>query len=161
MSTTPLGYARSIDTEVDAYHLAWACLKSAAVLHKVGIVHSDFRLSNTVWLDEETCMVIDLEHCRRASEPLPVKKFQLREWDGGTLEMKGDHSFYTTTSDIYQIGRMLHGIKNGSWTPEFYSFVSLLLSKKAPPVHGQEPKDVPLEVGCALQHEWIKRYESS
>jgi hypothetical protein len=71
VKTAPLGYYRSIKTEKDARLLAKACLQSAVVLHRGGIVHTDFRLSNTVWLDDEHCMVIDLEHCRSLSTPLP------------------------------------------------------------------------------------------
>jgi hypothetical protein len=150
VTTTPLGYHRSIKTEKDARLLAMACLKSAVVLHKAGIVHTDFRLSNTVWLDEEHCMVIDLEHCRASSAPLPEGCESLCEWDDGTLEVSKGQKFFTAASDIYQIGRMLDSVRKGTWSLQFSSFVAMLLSKKSPNVEVEV-----LDGTMALQHEWM------
>ena len=152
VTTTPLGYHRSIKTEKDARLLAKACLNSAIVLHKAGIVHTDFRLMNTVWLDEEHCMVIDLEHCRSSTDPLPKNCGRLCEWDEGTLEESDGKEFFTDASDIYQIGRMLDRVRRDSWSPQFSSFVAMLLSKKA---HSDGNVVVPLDGIRALQHEWI------
>jgi len=85
--TTPLGYSRHISSEQDARSLVWACLRAVQVLHEAGLVHSDIRLSNTVWLNEEHCMIIDLEHCRKANKALPDNCEPLKEWDDGTLEL--------------------------------------------------------------------------
>ena len=130
---------------------AKACLQSAVVLHRAGIVHTDFRLSNTVWLDEEHCMVIDLEHCRSSSAPLPKDCHRLAEWDDGTLEASEGRELFTAASDVYQIGRMLHSVRKDSWSHQFSSFVTMLLSKKT----HSEGVEVPLDGTRALQHEWI------
>jgi hypothetical protein len=49
----------------DACRLAWAGLRTAKVLHARGIVHTDFRLDNFAWLDDEHAFALDLELCRR------------------------------------------------------------------------------------------------
>jgi hypothetical protein len=76
---------------------------------------------------------------------------RLAEWDDGTLEASEGREFFTSASDIYQIGRMLHSVRQDSWSCQFSSFVTMLLSKK---VHS-EGVEVPLDGTRALQHEWI------
>ena len=66
-------------------------------------MHSDLRLANLVWLDNEHCMLIDLENCRRASAPVP-DGFRLKDWDNDTLEKgpgKTKKRYYTPASDLY------------------------------------------------------------
>jgi len=152
--TTPLGYSRHISSEQDARHLVWACLKAVHVLHEAGLVHSDIRLSNTVWLNEEHCMVIDLEHCRKADRALPDNCERLKEWDDGTLELKNGKYFFTPASDLYQIGRMLNKLWKISWSPESASFLALLLSKKKHDGQGNDWSS--LSANTALQHSWMK-----
>lgn len=152
--TTPLGYSRHISSEQDARSLVWACLRAVQVLHKAGLVHSDIRLSNTVWLNEKHCMVIDLEHCRKANKALPDNCKRLKDWDDGTLELKKKKYFFTPASDLYQIGRMLQKLWKSSWSPESASFLALLLSKKTPADLGNDSSS--LSANTALQHLWMK-----
>ena len=136
----------------DVRRVAWTCLKAVDVLHRVGIVHSDLRLANLVWLDNEHCMLIDLENCRRSSTPVP-SGFRLKDWDKDTLE-KGpgekNEWYYTPASDLYQIGRMLQGLLKPGWSMAARSFVGLLLSKGG----GK------LDVKAALAHEWLVTFEA-
>jgi hypothetical protein len=121
--------------------VALACCKAAEVLHKVDVVHSDFRSSNVVRLDATHWMVIDLENCRRPSEPLPVG-FSLLDWNAGTLEGDDDKGyFYTTASDMYQIGMMLFSSLTAC-SPNAKDFVNKLVLKK-------------LTASEALQHSWL------
>jgi serine/threonine protein kinase len=121
--------------------VALACCRTAEVLHKVDIVHSDFRSSNVVRLDATHWMVIDLENCRRPSEPLPVG-FSLRDWNAGTLEGDDEKGcLYTTASDMYQIGVMLFSSLTAC-SPTARNFVNELLRKK-------------LTASEALQHPWL------
>ena len=95
-------------------------------------------------------MVIDLEHCRASSAPLPEGCESLCEWDDGTLEVSKGRKFFTAASDIYQIGRMLDSVRKGTWSLQFSSFVAMLLSKKSPNVEVEV-----LDGTMALQHEWM------
>jgi len=155
--TTPLGFSRPVRTEQDARCVALACLKSACVLHEAGIVHTDFRLQNIVWLDEEHCMVIDLEDCRAAMEPLPARFRQLIAWDECTLEQRGDQLYFTYASDLYQVGLMLAEVLQPDWSPAAHAFVGMLRSARRPPAGGQQD-DAPVPTArSSLEHEWLSQ----
>lgn len=140
----------------DARNLARACLQSASVLHAVGIVHTDLRLHNTVWLSEDHCMVIDLECCRRAEEPLPEDFEPLRAWDSNTLEERDGQLYFTPASDLYQIGIMLGKVLRQDWSPAAHAFVGLLRAQRLSQGLGGQGGEV-LTASAALQHEWLQQ----
>ena len=134
----------------DARNVARASMMAASVLHKAGIVHTDFRVENFVWLDDEHCMVIDLETCRSASDPLPPDCTFLRDWDNSTLELgEGGKLFFTPASDLYQVGRMLQKLLKAVWSQAARSFVDMLLRSR----QGQGHQG--LDADEALKHEWF------
>ena len=142
--------------------MAWSCVMSAKVLHGAGIVHSDFRLPNVVWLDEEHCMVIDLEHCKSATEPLPDGCAELSGWTADTLEKRHEKSYFTPASDLYQIGRMLQQLMTDDWSDTGRSFVDMLHSKSAPQQQAAQrgrkrKRAVPLTADAVLAHEWLQQ----
>lgn len=143
VSTTPLGYKRKIVTVMDAQRVAISCLHAARALHEKGLVYTDFRKDNIVWLSEEHCMVIDLETCRLADQPLPQPVHMLRDWDEGTLEKREDNSYFTPASDLYQIGKMLRPLQPVQQSQLGGAFVQLLMSKTATTAE-------------ALQHIWLQ-----
>ena len=121
--------------------VARACCQAAATLHKVGIVHSDFRMANVVRLDDCHWMVIDLEHCRRAADPLP-DGYKLADWDEGTTEKKKRKRYYSPASDMYQIGRLLKPLLKEGFSGDAHAFVSGLSEKS-------------LDAAAALKHTWL------
>ena len=136
--------------------MAWTSLRAAGVLHKAGIVHADFRLQNIVWLDDEHCMVIDLECCKIATDPLPEGFAPRHDWDDGTLvQMAGGKSFFTPASELYQIGRMLQKVLKAEWSQAAHSFVGMLLSKSSQQEQGRTRSVKQLDVDAALQHVWL------
>lgn len=142
--------------------MAWSCVMSAKVLHEVGIVHSDFRLPNVVWLDEEHCIVIDLEHCKSATTPLPDGCAQLSGWTANTLEEQGGKSYFTPASDLYQIGCMLRHMMPADCSDTGRSFVAMLLSKSVPQQQagtgqGKRRRAEALTADAALAHEWLQQ----
>lgn len=141
----------------DARCVALACLKSARVLHEAGIVHTDFRLQNIVWLDEEHCMVIDLEDCKAAMEPLPARFRQLIAWDECTLEQQGDQLYFTYASDLYQVGLMLAEVLQPDWSPAARAFVGMLRSARRPPAGGQQDDARVPTAHSSLEHEWLSQ----
>ena len=66
-------------------------------------------------------------------------------------EVSKGRKFFTAASDICQIGRMLDCVRKGTWSLQFSSFATMLLSKKT----HSEGVEVPLDGTRALQHEWI------
>lgn len=134
----------------DLKRLASSCLHAAAVLHAAGVVHTDLRLRNTEWLDEQHCMVTSLEHCRQADQPLPKDVPFLKGWDGGTLERRGRARFFTPASDLHQIGRLLQQVPVRR-SALAGCFIQLLLGKKSE----RDPRK-PLTAEEALQHAWLQ-----
>lgn len=131
--------------------MAWACVQAASVLHAADIVHTDFRLQNVVWLADDHCMVIDLELCRSATAPLPSNFSRLHDWTDHTLEVKGGESYFTTASDLYQIGVMLQRLLQQSWSQHAHAFVAMLISKRLPASQGAQA----LTAEAAMCHEWF------
>lgn len=128
----------------DVQQMALSCCLAASVLHKANVLHSDFRESNVVWLAPDHCMVIDLEHCRRLSDPLPTQR--LADWDGGTMDTDGGKEVYSKRSDMYQIGVMVRKALLAlpvSHSKAAYAFVAEVLQKS-------------LDAEGALSHEWLK-----
>lgn len=72
--------------------LAETCCTAAAELHRNGLVHRDFRLSNVVMSDrcEGTYTVIDMEHAGRDGVKWPLEL--LKDWDEGTLGEVASHT---------------------------------------------------------------------
>lgn len=142
----------------DARNLVRSCLRAVRVLHAAGVVHTDLRLANTVWLDEKHCMVIDLEFCRSAKKQLPNDVPYLVSWDDGlVLEERGGGRYYTPTSDLYQIGRMLEQVQEER--PQLQSelasdFVRLLKGRKS----AADPSKH-LTAEEALEHAWLQGEE--
>lgn len=142
----------------DARNLIRSCLRAVRVLHAAGVVHTDLRLANTVWLDEKHCMVIDLEYCRSAKKRLPNDVPYLVSWDDGLLlEERGGGRYYTPTSDLYQIGRLLEQVQEEQ--PQLQSelasdFVRLLKGRTS----AADPSK-PLTAEEALQHAWLQEEE--
>lgn len=127
--------------------MARSCLLAAKTLHAHGVVHTDLRVRNVVWLDDAHCMVIDLEHCRMAAQPLPDNVQRLEGWDHGTLEERDGAYYFTPASDLYQIGRLLQQLPVHSLSEAAQSFVDLLLSKRS--------AQGPLTADLALKHGWL------
>lgn len=138
--------------EQDLQGMALACCKAAAALHKVGVVHCDFRLENVVKISETAWMVIDLEHCRLASQPLPPGHQDLANWDNNTTQVRstrrrgGDVQLriYDKESDMYQIGKMLGQLMSHMQvSDDGKAFVAQLRQKE-------------LSASAALDHTWLQ-----
>ena len=140
------------DQSQDLRGVAHACCQAAAALHTDGIVHCDFRMANVVRLDADSWMVIDLEYCRRARDPL-LTKLRLVEWDDVTLAKwddgittkarKGQTArWYTELSDMYQIGGLLRQHLQDTFSGDAKGFVSALRKKT-------------LKADEALKHTWL------
>ena len=127
----------------DARHVAVACCKAAHVLHEAGVVHSDFRLPNVVWLADSHCIVIDLEHARFADEP--VHK-QLKDWVDATYDTVENARCYTRRSEMHQIGRLVQQVLPINHSPSAAAFVQALLDKS-------------LTAEVALQHPWLQQQQ--
>ncbi|CAL8466446.1 g5982 [Coccomyxa elongata] len=107
--------------------LAKSCCTATAGLHRAKLVHRDFRLGNVVRTSnvEGLYTVIDMEHAGMAGQKWTLEK--LRDWDEGTLDKDGR---YVPSSDVYQIGIMLHDISGGINMPsQFDDMVKQMLQK--------------------------------
>ena len=126
----------------ECQRLASACCKALNVLHDAGIVQSDIREENTVWLGDEDAMLIDLEHCRFERDDVP-DNMQLSAWDDATFEVgPSGGRRYTFASDVYLVGNMLSKMAPASSTALAIDFISKLKAKQ-------------LTVGEALAHSWL------
>ena len=117
-------------------------------------MHTDLRLRNTVWLDEQHCMVIDLEHCRVAGTALPAGVPCLEGWDDQILEvLPNGKNVFTAASHLYQIGRLLKelGLEAFQQSQLAQECVQMLLGKKSVATPGQ-----PLMVEEALLYAWLQ-----
>lgn len=105
-------------------------------------------------------MVIDLEHCKSATQPLPGGCAQLSGWTADTLEARGGQSHFTPVSDLYQIGRMLQPTVAADWSDMGRSFVDMLLSKSVPlqdVATRKRKKASVLTADMVLAHDWLKQ----
>ena len=127
----------------DARHVALACCKAARVLHEAGVVHSDFRLPNVVWLADNHCMVIDLEHARFADKPVDKP---LTDWVDAAYDKVGNAKCYTKRSEMHQIGRLVQHVLPINPSPSAVAFAHALLDKS-------------LTAEAALQHPWLQQQQ--
>lgn len=136
----------------DGKSVARTCLRTARILHAAGVVHTDLRERNVVWLTEEHCMVIDLELCRSADAPLPEDVPFLACWDDQTLELRNGSQYFTPAADLYQIGLMLSPYAAAQrWSTLASQFVQLLKGKQSVDNPGK-----PLTAEEALRHAWLQ-----
>ena len=128
----------------DCKRLGWACCKAVELLHGAGITHTDIRVDNTVWLSDRDAMLIDLERCRYEAVAIP-DGLMLNGWDSNTLQKEqSGKKRYTTSSDMYSIGKMLERLLVGkNMSDAAADFIHRLLGKK-------------LTAKQALDHEWLR-----
>lgn len=134
----------------DARAVATCVLQATQVLHSQGLVHSDIRMENVLWVDDQHAMLIDLENCRHAAAEVP-KGLKLTDWDDGTLEQRSSKHFYTAASDLYQLGRLLQKLPAAFVASDSArAFIQMLRSKRA--LDGGA-----LTAEAALQHQWMQQ----
>jgi hypothetical protein len=105
-------------------------------------------MSNVVRLDDNAWMVIDLEHCRLAADPLPASHSGLADWDAGTTEAgastrrSASARYYTKLSDMYQIGGLLKRLIKPTFSDAASQFAEQLRRRE-------------LDAAAALCHAWL------
>ena len=105
VSLTSIGWARSIQdlSEEDLRAVVHATLHALVSLHGANLVHRDLRLDNILWQAKSKPFLNDLELVAESNQKVPEGVF-FRGWDASTLS---PNSTYTTTSDLYQLGKIM------------------------------------------------------
>ncbi|RIB22183.1 hypothetical protein C2G38_2174615 [Gigaspora rosea] len=127
-------------TEDELREMAKCVLIGLARLHEGSFVHRDIRLPNILYIpgscENSKYVLIDFEH-GGFNKQKPGEL--LRGWDENTLTNAG---CYTSTSDMYQFGKLLEGYSNLMTTDYGNDFTNRLKSKCMTAV-------------MALKHKWI------
>ncbi|GES88402.1 hypothetical protein RCL_jg5311.t1 [Rhizophagus clarus] len=140
MKTRGIPCVSELKNENNVREMMKCILTGLARLHQGNFVHRDIRLPNVVYVPESpdkfNYVLIDFEHGfynRRACNE------KLSGYDDNTLTTAG---YYTTTSDMYQLGKMLEALSSRISSDQGRGFVEELKSKK-------------LTAELALKHSWI------
>ncbi|RUS14863.1 hypothetical protein BC937DRAFT_93219 [Endogone sp. FLAS-F59071] len=130
----------SLVNEAECQAMTKDLLIGLKALHRGGFVHRDIRMPNILKVfDRDDCnyVLIDFEHGGTTKAHF-TNNMLLTSWDKGTLTRNGD---YTTTSDLYQVGKLLKE-SNLVTSANGKDFIAQLQSKH-------------MFMPAALNHSWL------
>mmetsp|Transcript_2855 Transcript_2855/g.6259 ORF Transcript_2855/g.6259 Transcript_2855/m.6259 type:complete len:565 (+) Transcript_2855:254-1948(+) len=140
ITTTVLGYTAVVQSEEEAKGVIWAALKTIQAFEEQRLVWRDVRMANIVrHIDNRGWMTVDYETVAKPGKQ--KDKYELTDWQPGTLR----EDVYDTSSDLYQVGRLLQTLQD-SKSVLAQDLVLGLLGRR-------------LGTQAALDHAWLQGVE--